>query len=71
MTTEPKYGEWLPIESAPNDGTLVLAAIEKPGYSGQAIARQIGGQWEHEDGALFGGWTHWMPRPQPPTKDSP
>lgn len=59
--------KWLPIETAPNDGTVVLLAIERSGYSGMTLAYQKGGQWfKEETDDAFGGWTHWMPLPTKP-----
>lgn len=65
--TGPDANGWMPIESAP-EKTLVLVAIEKPGYSGMSIAAVREGQWRHDDviGQEFGGWTHWQPMPGKP-----
>jgi hypothetical protein len=76
MTTEPKYGEWLPIESAPRDGTVVWA------FNGeQDRMKWIQGAdyalWIYEEEVMSNidpdphQPTHWMPLPPPPTKDSP
>jgi hypothetical protein len=57
--------EWLPIETAPTDGTFVLlwAANE----SECAMVGYFGRRWElaHCDCAPFTP-THWMPLPDPP-----
>lgn len=65
--------EWRPIETAPRDGTAILAA--KPNRIGVVLypirARDQDGRWQ----AYFGDgdWrsydpqpTHWMPLPAPP-----
>jgi hypothetical protein len=66
---------WLPIESAPKDGTLVLAGeledcgfvLERGGSSiqfYQNVARYEGGKWQAW-GQNFQP-THWRPLPPPP-----
>jgi len=68
--------EWQPIETAPKDGTWVLACMP---------SRNPGGYWACRAGYVYGpelarcspdarsgkdGWrapyTHWMPLPAPP-----
>lgn len=72
MTVERKvadkigYGEWLPIETAPKDGTWVLIFeewnTEKP-HKNWTISRFHNGKWSYRQ--TFGP-THWMPLPSPP-----
>lgn len=72
--------EWKPIETAPRDGTRILAWCvhalasathdEDDGYRGPVIARWI----EHNGGGwcwhgLAGTFTHWMPLPPPPPQE--
>lgn len=53
--------KWLPIESAPTDGTLVLLC---------EVDIFTVGKWIYKDwavqNALVSRPTHWMPLPQPP-----
>ena len=70
-------GQWLPIESAPTDGTYVLlfdAGYANP-YLHAAWDRFGRGWWTQstESGASVVWWsaTHWMPLPPPPAKDQP
>lgn len=70
--TEPQFGEWQPIASAPKDGTAVLLwTTDIIGANGRACV----GRW----GAYNGAWwdvgmeytlnhpTHWMPLPPSPS----
>lgn len=61
---------WLPIESVPNDGTVVM--FYEPGRTAPTIAR--GDDWHYgrdKIGKPFAYWlekaTHWQPLPAPPT----
>lgn len=71
--------EWLPIESAPRDGTAFLAYC--PGKSGYFARQDVqvlnwtgwgGGAWETLSGGKYGLHepTHWMPLPTPPPRQS-
>lgn len=61
--------EWLPIESAPKDGTPILAHGDKPGE--WAVVA-----WEFSHDCWACAWdnwpleefaaVHWMPLPKPP-----
>ncbi len=59
--------EWQPIESAPRDGTLILA-VEKGGPI--LIEWESGGRnegfWRDQDHYVHTEATHWMPLPEPP-----
>lgn len=48
----PRYGKWLPIESAPKDNTEILLYAPKVYEDGYPIPQKP---------------THWMPMPPPPT----
>ena len=61
--------EWQPIETAPKDGTTVLAVLD--GCMTTISMYQAKQEWilEH-DGGHDPRWplkpTHWMPLPEPP-----
>lgn len=65
--------EWLPIETAPKDGTQILA-FARAKLSGDFFGVT---QWADAEPAFnsVAGWfweyairpTHWMPLPDPPT----
>lgn len=69
---------WQPIETAPKDGTMILAWCEHinakyaknavaEGWAGPVVANWInhnGGGWTWH--GLAGQFTHWMPLPEPP-----
>lgn len=70
---------WRPIESAPKDGTFVIAwwrldtdyvphvvhFVEHPQNAGQVAG------WFDDYGASFSDPTHWMPLPEPPESALP
>jgi hypothetical protein len=65
--------EWLPIETAPKDGTWILAIIDgeyQPGIRyAPSVSRFTNGSWDYENYEDTGEeWypTHWMPLPAPP-----
>jgi len=74
--------EWQPIETAPKDGTYIIAWCVHPhakhsaqpisdGYAQPVIAKWIdhnGGGWMWH--GLSCEFTHWMPLPQPPKGDA-
>jgi hypothetical protein len=58
--------EWMPIETAPRDGTRVLLhyspkRLTKIGYWDAGSGYWSAGQWFHEASP-----THWQPLPAPP-----
>lgn len=66
--------EWMPIETAPKDGTLILGCMSyhyhpqevcwaayHPNAKGKECWRTA-----HICGNKVEGLTHWMPRPEPP-----
>lgn len=69
--------KWLPIETAPRDGTLYLT-IEGPymwvenhpkgHYAGVWSWNELRGQWRGHAHADDRFPTHWMPLPPPPEK---
>lgn len=66
-------GEWLPIESAPRDGALYLAANgHGEQWTENAPPNCKAGRWHLIDGEWRGASerhdaTHWRPLPTPPT----
>lgn len=62
---------WEPFETAPRDGTIVLAWIEvegDPEYPNVVLACWSDGWYDASTGE-YGDWfqpTHWMPMPDPP-----
>lgn len=63
--------EWLPIETAPKDGTLVLGYF--PGACVLKVYCKSSGIWHqwHEDYevSVYPPPTHWQPLPPPPTEE--
>lgn len=64
--------QWLPIETAPKDGTRVMVWMNDQYASNQHAFAKL---WFYQDGKLGGGaegysgdWSisHWMPLPPPP-----
>ena len=71
---------WQPIETAPRDGTPILAAIPTPAISGQTHWRGVlfwsngsGGFWLNRDNRVLmpGDPTYWMPLPAGPDEERP
>ncbi len=65
-----KRGQWIPIESAPKDGTRVLLFAGK-WILGTSSVPYIGGwseKWQCFKNELMNDCkpTHWMPLPEPP-----
>lgn len=65
--------EWLPIESAPRDGTFILAILQgesEPGVPYIPCVVSYNGSWEMADlcESCQGTYepTHFMPLPEPP-----
>lgn len=69
-------GEWLPIETAPQDGTTLLLFKPDDNVTGSYIASGYWGEWSAMTystqcwiasfGGPLRGPTHWMPLPKPP-----
>lgn len=55
--------QWRPMETAPNDGTRVLAFSAVRGAIN--ICQSVDGKWFDDDGC-YASPTHWMPLPKPP-----
>jgi hypothetical protein len=64
--------EWRPIETAPDDGRVVLAWVRFPSGNGNwnILQRDIDGEWLDDNGDRLAPYepTHWMPLPDPPPK---
>ncbi len=70
-------GEWRPIESAPRDGTPLLAWCVHPharhAEDPKEWAAAVVTQWINHNGGgwtwngMAGSFTHWQPLPAPPT----
>ncbi len=69
--------QWLPIETAPKDGTCVLACAVIDGIVMARTSRWVttsigkynpmGGYWTCPNmGSVIGEFTHWQPLPTPP-----
>lgn len=60
--------QWMPIETAPRDGTRVLVYIEGGGLYWRIIARTLdeSGGWYTDPGKHHVQPTHWQPIPAPP-----
>lgn len=63
--------EWLPIDTAPKDGTEILIFEPKHYNNDDAIYVVIytrKGKWVESQGELYHTFypTHWMPLPDPP-----
>lgn len=72
LPREPRYGEWLPIETAPRDGALMLVYASRGGAEIRwryhlASWDYVESAWcDEEDGEPIYGVTHWMPLPPAP-----
>lgn len=63
----PMEPQWLPIDSAPKDGSPVLVYI--PSYSRPTWASYDNGEWTEEDDYLHEvSPTHWFQLPEPPSQ---
>lgn len=75
----PAFGQWLPIESAPKDGTPLMVWVAEDDAVGTHCLAPIsitndGWWWDDSTGDQIRrilSATHWMPLPPPPAKDSP
>jgi hypothetical protein len=57
---------WLPMDSAPKDGTMILGWV-KEWYGERPYIfwyQYGGGEWDKDDTVLVPSW--WMPLPGPP-----
>lgn len=68
-------GKWQPIETAPKDGSILLATANSPVpiYCGRRRLGQLGEpqqdefRWRCNSSGRFGSPTHWMPLLKAPT----
>jgi len=61
--------EWMPIETAPRDGRIILVSFPDPSrLHGQFVAYWCDecDEWKFHVAGVVRGATHWMPLPQPP-----
>lgn len=59
---------WMPIETAPRDGTRIL--MFRYGWAESMAVGYWDSTWSAfcpVGGSFFQGATHWMPLPEPPT----
>jgi hypothetical protein len=66
--------EWQPIETAPKDGTHILAWVPWTRYPKTLFWAIYADEWRcpaSERGPCEDGWqpTHWMPAPAPPQEE--
>jgi hypothetical protein len=75
-----ELGQWQPIETAPKDGSAILAcyaphydtngflpvAVRWRTYHPNATGKPT---WRTSNGTKIGAITHWMPLPEPPTME--
>lgn len=72
---EESQPKWLPIETAPRDGTWILVAGPDQTGAGRMVCRMVAEAWGWEsadDG--YGAYiqpTHWMALPANPTTERP
>lgn len=59
------FGEWQPIETAPDDGCEILLYDGRSIFTGQWEDSYISGFTDHRGHDC--GPTHWMPLPTPPS----
>lgn len=66
-------GGWLPIETAPTDGRVVIgfdpidAEDRESPLGGIEFMRMVDGEWRDPETCLMRP-THWLPLPSPPTE---
>ena len=65
-------GAWLPIETAPKDGTLILGATRNGSVYAVAYDDIFAAPWRviNDFGLNAGALTHWMPAPEAPNLNS-
>lgn len=65
---KPKFGKWLPIESAPQDNPVLIVADRQIliGYWLPAPTQGLGKMLVDIDNAPIHDATHWMPLPKLP-----
>ena len=62
-----KFGEWQPIETAPRDGTPIIAIWVNPNQLGAYSQEPLILRYVWFDGKhIYSEPTHWMPLPEPP-----
>jgi hypothetical protein len=71
MNIVDSFSNWQPIETAPEDGSCLLAINTDEGYIFGVLERDTRGNWIHEGEPTFCHSdyfepTHWMPLPEPP-----
>jgi hypothetical protein len=62
---------WLTIDTAPRDGTRILASWQGTDEVEIVSWDELNERWEYPDGSAPFGLTHWMPLPAgPPNQGS-
>lgn len=67
---EREIGDWQPIETAPKNGSCILAWCEQ--YHSPVTMKyygNLGWMIDYDLGRMKYQPTHWMPLPKPPIKD--
>jgi hypothetical protein len=57
---------WVPIETAPDDGTWILIFSKTPHGESHTVVRFCEGRWEDPYESYYPYATHWQPLPEPP-----
>lgn len=79
MLEQPYYwgqqnGQWMPIETAPRDGTEIIVwnQTDLHDYCGVWIGKFMDGHWWLKHFGWCGAHraTHWMPLPKPPKESA-
>jgi hypothetical protein len=62
---------WQPIETAPKDGTFILACWRSTDLNGDLphVVSYTEGEWRDDYGEEYMEPTHWMPLPDPPARE--
>lgn len=68
LSAERKGQGWMPIDSAPKDGSEFLTSNANQGRVKQLVSwNRIHGFWQSKGESIHLQATHWMPIPEPPS----